>query len=454
MSATPHSLVRPRLRTLTAVVASLLLIGCGQRGDGAGDGALDGGTCALDEQLAWVDAGMRDYYLFYDQVPSPRLSDFDSEDQLIKALRVPPDSFSYVGDAATTAAYFEQGEDFGYGWRLDRLEDGALVVTLVEPRSPLASAGVQRGDIIRTIEGVDERTISSNARYDELLGTGDDVRTIVLGVEDADGVRRDVSVTRGVYPVDAVLDVDVRQVAGTSVGYLSFLTFTETSRAELDDAFAQLAAANVDELILDLRFNGGGRIDVANELASRVVGAAASQADFVRYRVNDKEARLYAPGALEERFKSLSNALDLPRVYVLSSARTCSASEMVINGLSPLLDVVTIGDTTCGKPFGFTGNERCGKVMYAVEYEFVNDAGVGGYVDGLAPTCAVADDTRFALGNAQEPLLSAALQHIETATCPAPPNLASMPSAKRRSGGTGWTAPNPVDPAASDVPPR
>ncbi len=427
---------------------------------GGGDSIFDvpfneeeGGVCGLNAQREWVDANMRDYYLFYDQVPVLPLEDHASAEELIQALRVPPDRFSYVGDAALNEAFFEEGESFGYGWRLRRRANGDLAVALVEPQSPLAVAGVVRGEVMLSVDGVLFDDITSSEQVNDLLGTGDDTRTITLGVQGIDGNVREVDVTRGLYSVQAVLDSQVIEVGTTRVGYLSFLTFIETARDELQTVFAEFATQDIDELVIDLRFNGGGRIDVSNVLASRVIGDAGRDRDFLRYQLNDRYQDLYDPDDLRLPFEQLSDSLDLPRVYVLQLDGTCSASELVINGLAPHIDVVTVGQTTCGKPFGTRGvtlNDECNKVMHAVEVEFVNDSGVGGYADGLAATCAASDDYLSTLGAPDEGMLSVALQHIQTGSCTI--GIASTPEARRAHQRN--SAINPTNPYDPGVPLR
>jgi len=166
---------------------------------------------------------------------------------------------------------------------LQRRADNALVIALVEPESPLAQAGVVRGDTLLSIDGVSTNSITSNEQAATLFGSGDDVRTVTLGLADTNGVQRDVIVTRGQYSIKAVLAADVLETDTARVGYLAFLTFIETAREELAAAFADFASRGITELVIDLRHNGGGRIDVANELASRVIGTGGEDRHFLRY---------------------------------------------------------------------------------------------------------------------------------------------------------------------------
>ena len=454
-----------RVRDALALLGALAIAGCG--GGGAGDGGSGGedegdggspggrpvagagterpdGECGVEAMNATVEGHMRDYYLFADRVPRVRASDHDSPEALLEALRVdPPDAFSYIGDAGLTNAFFEEGVRFGYGWIIRTDARGRRTLALVEPGSPLELAGVVRGEALMSVNGETIDELVAGDRVATVLGAPGEARTVELGIEGVDGAVRTVTVTSGEYDVTAVADVRTLEPAGPGgpkVGYLLFQDFVATAGAELDAAFAYLAGEGVGELVLDLRYNGGGRIDVARDLASRIVGDSVAGRDFARFRLNERYQGAYeAAGRADDLavpFADLPDSLDLARVHVLATERTCSASEMVVNGLAPFVDVVTVGAHTCGKPYGFSGREFCGKVLNAVEFEFVNDAGVGGYVDGLSPDCPVADDLARPFGDPAEGMLAAALASATGDGCPA--LLADAPdgalAARERSG--------------------
>jgi len=212
-----------------------------------------------------------------------------------------------------------------------------------------------------------------------------------------------------------VLETSVIQEGNSRVGYLHFLSFIEPSAAELDEAFNTLAAEGINELVLDLRYNTGGRIDIAGKLASQIGGNLVANRDFARFEYNSR----YANNNFAYQYPAQTNALDLSRVFVLSTEETCSASEMVINGLRPFVDVITVGGTSCGKPYGTNGDEACGKVMHALRVSFVNADGAGDYYAGLNADCPANDNLADTLGNPTEALFSSALEYIRTGSCSA-----------------------------------
>jgi hypothetical protein len=187
--------------------------------------------------------------------------------------------------------------------------------------------------------------------------------------------------------------------------------------APLQAAFESFRAAGAQEVILDLRYNGGGLVSTAAAVAGYAGGTRSSGQVFADLLYNDKRA---SANNQTVRFALPGAALSLPRAYVLTGRRTCSASEQVINGLRGAgITVVAIGETTCGKPVGFLPrDDGCGTTYSVVNFESVNARNEGRYFDGFDATCAVAEDFTRALGEADEPLLDAALGHVDAGSCP------------------------------------
>jgi C-terminal processing protease CtpA/Prc len=202
-------------------------------------------------------------------------------------------------------------------------------------------------------------------------------------------------------------------VDGRRVGYIFFRNFVEPSAAALDAAFAELRAAGATELVLDLRYNGGGLVSVAQHLASLIGGAQTAGQVFVRYVHNDRNSQRDNTA----RFETAAQALSLSRLIVITTRASASASELVINALRPFIPVVVVGDRTYGKPVGQYGFTMCGKVLYPVSFATRNAAGEGDYFNGLAPSCPAADDVDHALADPQEGSLREALTVIRTGAC-------------------------------------
>ncbi|TFZ07230.1 hypothetical protein EZ313_11675 [Ramlibacter henchirensis] len=233
---------------------------------------------------------------------------------------------------------------------------------------------------------------------------------------------------------------------GRKVGYVLFNEHSRGAQDALITAFNQLRANAVQDLVLDLRYNSGGFIYVAQTAASMVAGDWVDGQLFESVRFNDRRAREMSETFLfstrvqrPESVYGLDHPLpqlSLPRLYVLTSQLTCSASESIINALRGIgVQVILVGDRTCGKPYGFYRMDNCGQAYFPIEFQVYNAAGFGDYQDGFPVQCRVAENPRMALGSATEPLLAAALNHIDTGSCPGGAATPYTASALQQSGG-------------------
>jgi hypothetical protein len=262
-----------------------------------------------------------------------------------------------------------------------------------------------------------------------------------------------------------LLDTTITQGADT-IGYMVFNDHIGTAENQLFDAITRMQNAGVDDLILDIRYNGGGFLDIANELAFMIAGPAKTTGQiFERLVFNNKNPTrdpisgdLLAPGTpfhtttqgLPGSTKTPGTplpSLGLDRVYVITGPNTCSASESIINGLRGVgVEVFLIGSTTCGKPFGFYPQDNCGTTYFSIQFQGVNAMGDGEYPDGFAAQnqtgpssiklagCSVADDLSHEFGDTNEGRLKAALDFraSNNTACPAASGFA--PGAQLKPG--------------------
>ncbi|TFY99519.1 S41 family peptidase [Ramlibacter rhizophilus] len=261
-------------------------------------------------------------------------------------------------------------------------------------------------------------------RFSTVLAASDADAMLMASADPAAAV-----LATGGYALPLVSTVD--SAGGRRVGYLLFNKHGRGAQDALIDAVTALRDARIQDLVLDLRHNAGGYLHIAQALASMVAGPAQQGQVFESLRYNDKRAADGAGRTLkfedtvqvgESRYGKGHPLpqLGLPRLYVLATGMTCSASESIVNGLRGVgIEVVIVGETTCGKPYGFHRKNNCGKAYFAIEFQGVNAAGFGDYAGGFAPRCPVTPDPAAALGDAREPLLAAALHHIDSGRCPA-----------------------------------
>lgn len=425
--------------TLRRSAGSLLLSGMLLSGCGGGDpptstpapAPVDTSPCSLFDQKARVLAHMQDRYLFRDQMPAPDPAAFATAQTYFEALLVhtdpqgaPLDRWSYVQDSVSYNRVFTAGTTVGYGLGVaGRPEDPAPIrIRYVDPGSPADQAGLRRGMVVDRIDGQLATDLQAAQNFAMLTST---LAGTSLSLEVRDSVSAPVS--RSVVlqsagytlqPVDPRYTRLMTLPSGREIGLMFYRSVLQV--ADLTPTLQQFRAANqgqgIDALILDLRYNGGGYLTTARTLASDIAGSRLDSQVFVELIYNSLHT---AQNTVYRLAADPAVALNLPKLYVLTGRRTCSASELIINGLSPYLPVIQIGTTTCGKPYGFQPVDICGNTYSAVQFSTRNSLGQGGYTSGLTPTCTVADDYTSAPGDAAEPLTAAALTHLQTGACPA-----------------------------------
>jgi hypothetical protein len=241
---------------------------------------------------------------------------------------------------------------------------------------------------------------------------------------------------------------DVSLIGGTHIGYMLFNDQLATAEGALVDAINTLKADNVTDLVLDIRYNGGGFLEIASELAYMIAGPVPTAGQtFDLQQFNAKHTTTdpvtgapLAPTPFYTTTQGLTPGLaagqalpilNLTRVFVLTTSATCSASEAVMNGLAGAgVQVIQIGTTTCGKPYGFYPQDNCGTTYFTIEFQGVNAQNFGAYPDGFTPGgsggasfpgCVVSDDFTHQLGDPNESLLFVAQGYAANATCPVPP---------------------------------
>ncbi len=428
-----------------ACIVALVVSGCGGGGGGGGGSnstpAATSTTaptvtqlaniCTLAGEKAWISAYMNDAYLFYRDIVAVDPNAYSTQESYFYALLVTSkDRFSFVESQASADAFFSQGADVGYGavFKFDTANN--LRIGFVDAAGPLAAQNVARGAQLVTLNGTAVGTLSTAQLNALLFPTAVGV-SLSLGVIDlGQTVARTVvvssaNVVEDPVPLARVMPSDPNNPASSKVGYLLFNDHIATSEVELINAIQSFKNAGVTDVVLDIRYNGGGFLYIASELASMLGGSSITpNAVFDKLTFNDKHPEETNDPANTVGFPAVSTTgqtlptLNLSRVFVITAPGTCSASEAVINGLTPFLNVVRIGGTTCGKPYGFIQANNCGDAFFAIQFQGVNNVGFGDFTNGFAPTCTVADDFNHALGDPVEGRLSASLAYSRNGTCP------------------------------------
>jgi carboxyl-terminal processing protease len=439
-----HPSSRPRLALCGLALA--LLAACG--GGDTGAPADEPGSCTVADQQRWLGEYMDGWYFWYRLSPRPDPARYATVGGYFDALLYtgtsadfPADRWSNFESTESFNRFFGEGQNLGYGVSVAGLEvagdpTAPLFVRHVDPLSPAATLGVQRGDEVLAIDGRSAAELIAADDYAQ-LSPASAGQSITLRLRRG-GLDRTVTVVAAVYalsPVTGTAVVD--SPLGRRLGYVAVKDMIGQALAPLDAAFASFRSAGVQDVVLDLRYNGGGLVSTGATLASYVAGAQGDGLNYATLLYNDKRAAAYNTSF---RFSLPGNALGLRRAFVLAGPRTCSASEQVINGLRGAgVQVVAIGDTTCGKPVGFLPSSACGQTYSVVNFESVNHRNEGRYFDGFDATCPVSENFGTAQGGSSDPLLDAARRYADTGRCPLTP--LSQAGQARRAGAATAAAP-------------
>lgn len=418
------------------------------------------GTAATEK--SWVRAWIDETYLWFDEVPTTlAAADYATPIAYFGALKTPKltasghakDRFHFTEDTADFLASSQNGIQIGYGLELAFLSAAPprdLRVAFTEPGSPADQSAIARGAKVVAIDGIDVANGADVAGLNAGLSPVHEGEAHSFTLRTADGSDHTVTLTSTRVTRTPVQHVSTIATASGPVGYMLFNDHMATAEAELIAAVNQLKGAGIADLVIDMRYNGGGLLDVASELAYMVGPAAATAGTvFERLQFNSKNPFALTPAQATLPFHSTTRGfsttagqplpkLGLSRVTVLTGPDTCSASESVVNSLRGVgVTVNLIGGTTCGKPYGFFPQDNCGTTYFAIQFQGVNQKGFGDYGDGFAPTCAVADDFDHALGDPAEARLAAALSFRSNGACPAV--VASKIDAARNKAEVGGT---------------
>lgn len=380
--------------TWTFLLAAL--VGC--QDDDMPDPAVNREAGAIQD----VYAIMKEWYLWNDELPDLDLSTFNTPQEVMEALRkTPADRWSFIEDAETYKQLYDQGKYEGYGVRFAWEDNYTLRIAFVYEDSPFYEAGVRRG---WKVNKVNEQAVA-NLPIDLSASTN------TFEFESPEGKLLTGTFSKEEIYINTVLHSSMVPVNDTKVGYLVFNSFLQTSEAELKAVFEEFQTAGISELILDMRYNGGGRANIAEYLATNIIGPAGSGKNFIEYVHNEDKAEYNRSNT----FLEPEVPLNLTRLMVIASESTASASELIINGLKPFMDITIVGDDTHGKPVGsYSFNDREKKyAINPISFAITNEDGEGYYFEGLKADVYVPDGLTRNFGDPEEARLKEALYYLE-----------------------------------------
>jgi C-terminal processing protease CtpA/Prc len=406
----------------------------------------------VTDQNNWLRSWTNETYLWFSEVSYPNPASYATPAyfDLLKTNATtssgqPKDKFHFTYDTDDWQA-LSQGEEVAtYGALFEVLSPTPprnIVVAFVQDSTP-AEGVLSRGDKIIQVDGQDAVNGNTQAVVDALnagLFPDNDTQSHTFVVENVAGAQRTVTLTPEFIATDPVPNWTVFDTPTGDVGYILFNDHIATAEGWLYDAMTDMVNAQVSDLIIDMRYNGGGYLDIASELAYMVGNTTLTAGQtFEKLVFNSKwpstnpvTGETITPTPFHSKSlgfdPSLANntplpTLNLSRVYIITGSGTCSASESVINSLRGVgVTVYQIGSTTCGKPYGFYPTDNCGTTYFSIQFRGENAASFGDYTDGFSPAntsanmgtsvpgCSVADDFTHELFDPAERRTAAALQ--------------------------------------------
>jgi C-terminal processing protease CtpA/Prc len=404
---------------LLALPLALALAACG--GDSSSPASSTPTTsdtqCSTRGQVDFVRTTLQDIYLWYQELPDPDPAGFNSPEAYLDAVRYRPldSSYSYITSQAESEAFFSESQFIGIGLSYQQTSTTEARVAQVFPGGPAADAGLARSDYLVAIGGRAVAELLQTGEIGSAFGPDEAGFAVAIAWRTPAGEEFEATLVKRAVTIPTVSAVTTFNVRGSRVGYVFFRNFVTPSYAALDTAFDQLVADGATDLVLDLRYNGGGYVEVAQHLGGLIGGSGTAGRVFVEFQHNDKNASRNSRLLFEDK----PNALGVPRLVVITTGGSASASEAIINGLRPFMNVTVVGSATFGKPVGQYGFDFCEKVLFPVSFRVANATGEAEYFDGIPADCAAADDLDHAIADPNEASLGEALFFLRTGRCSA-----------------------------------
>lgn len=409
--------------------------------------ALDKYGVPLTQVNTWIRDNMRQIYYWNNQIPGNSSLDMSKQpEEFFESLLFREDRFSWIQDAE------ELGDNLsgvsttvGLGIQLISLADRSVIISVryALPGSPAALAGIKRGDIISAING-SSMTLDNYSSVMQPYYSGNPFR-VQLAKLNGNLISNDKEIQ--LTPVQNFQEMAIQKdtvlttPSGKKVAYLFYNRFLNNQINELLGAFSRFKEANVDELVLDMRYNSGGGIFISGVLTSMIYNNYNENDVFVKYLYNsnyrDVDYSFYRLfGGTSSNASEKQNAdlivtltkgfnLGLNRVFILATGSSASATELVINNLKPFMsasNVVHIGRTTVGKNQGSTTIKDESKAikwgLQPIIVLLANKNGEGDYVNGLIPMHDINENNFLPykpLGDISDPLLNKAMVTIDPA---------------------------------------
>lgn len=352
------------------------------------------------------------YYWASETREENNLNQYASPQTMINDLAYTKDRWSFAISPSSYNQLISQKSE-GLGFACTSVTKGCHI-TRVRLDSPADKVGLQRGDIILTLNGL-------AGTWENVILLAQQRKPIAFKIERENQIIQVCSckVTPREYSYKVIKTKIVKSPNNTTVGYLQFDSFMGGDEIinQLNQAFQEFKDASINKLVIDLRYNGGGAVSIASELLNKLTTSHTSDLQFTLAWNSD-----YASNNHPYNFQNDPHAIELEQILFLTTANSASASELVINAMKPYLaaeDVVTIGDKTHGKPVGMSGIAGNYYYYFLINFVVKNSLGFYDYFQGLPVTsgCDIEDDFFHVRGDVNESMLKAALTYIDIGSC-------------------------------------
>jgi C-terminal processing protease CtpA/Prc len=348
---------------------------------------------------------MKEWYLWNDTIPDIDLSDYNSPSAVLEACKLKDiDRWSAIVGSDKVGYLYSNSSllSSGIGWTWNNQDE--LMVGFVYPESDPDLQGVSRGWKILRING---QTVTRNNLENILYDSLDAENSFTF--QTGEGGSQELFFTNKILTPGCIFYSDTFTYASRKVGYLVIDNFFSQGKDEIQTRFQELLGDGINELIIDIRYNNHGVVEISGYLANIIAGNQADKGPFVRYLFNELKVKRN----IVLRFATEAESLTLDRVFFITGENTSGAAEVLINGLIPYIDVFLVGKTTAGRPVGVISQNFPDSTLLPVTYRMANRNNQGDYFNGLTPDSMIPDDFSHSLGDKEEACLREILYYIQ-----------------------------------------